>query len=216
MSFILNSNHSIPGNVQVHTILLLLKMSIDLQVGEALAETVEASLSSLLQSLGNSRTTDLISLIVNNIPDLPLQCRILSTLPIQPSSAAKFRQNLAKAFLNIPPTAPPSSLLTCLQSNFPFTEIKRDISNEHARAVQYSIQIFDIAMSKPESNQREVIEKIKRQLQDMHRRIVDNCAQFMVRTDAKQVIHQVCLRLEEVLRGTQSRNGIESLDKFLM
>jgi hypothetical protein len=190
-------------------------MSLDNQVGEELAETVEASLSYLLQSLDESQITDLISLIVDNVPDLSLQCRILQNLPIQPVSAAIFRQSLAKAFLKVPATAPLSALLNCLQSNYPFTKISREILNEHTRAIKYSIQIFDIAISKPPSDQREVTDKIMRELKDMHRRILDGKGAFMVRTETKEVMHRVSLRLGEILQRTQ-RSGMESLDKFLM
>ena len=187
-------------------------MSIDVQVGEELVETVEASLSSLLDSLNDAQMTNLISLLVNKIPDLSLQCRIIHHLPIQPSSAAIFRQSLAKAFLSIPADAPPSSLLSCLQSTYPFSEIKRDISNEHVRAIEYAIQIYDVAISKLPREQNELTGKIILALKDMHRRILDDRAAFMVRTETKGVLQRFRLRLESTL--VKPRSQTESLDKY--
>ena len=189
-----------------------MKMSLDSHVGEELAETVEASLSDLIDSLEQSQIADLISLLVKNIPELFLQCRILDRLPIQPLSAAVFRQSLAKAFLNIPATAPPSYLSTCLRSTFPFTEVKRDLSNEHARAIGYAIQIYDVAISKLAADQKDITEKIVRELDDMHRRIVDQRAAFILRTETKAIIQRLRLRLESTLGKQRSRG--ESLDKY--
>lgn len=175
-------------------------------------ETVEASLSSLLDSLDDAQMTYLISLLVNHVPDLSLQCRILNRLPIQPSSAAIFRQSLAKTFLSIPADAPPSSLLSCLRSTYPFSEVKRDISNEHARAIEYAIQIYDIAISKLPREQNELTGEIILELKDIHRRILDGGASFMVRTETKGVIQRFRLRLESTLVNPRSQK--ESLDKY--
>ena len=187
-------------------------MSIDVQVGEELIETVEASLSSLLDSLDGTEMTNLISILVKNIPDLSLQCLILHRLPIQPASAAIFRQSLAKSFLNIPSDAPPSCLLSCLRSTYPFSEIKRDISNEHARAIKYAIQIYDVAISRLPREQNELTGEIILALKDMHRRILDDRAAFMVRTETKGVIQRFRLRLESTL--VKPRSQTESLDKY--
>jgi hypothetical protein len=208
------SNHSLPMNVYFHTILLLLKMGIDVNVGNELCDTVEASLSGLLLLLDHSGKADLIALLVKNIPELSIRSRLLHCLPIQPLPAAIFRQSLAKAFLDVDPTATLSSLLSCLKSNSPFTKIKRDLSNEDSRAIKHAIEILDIAISKPPREQRDITEKIKLLLQDMHRRIIDGGAAFMVRTETKEVIHRVILRLDEIVHGAQ-RNRMESLDKFM-
>ena len=188
-------------------------MTIDVQVGDDLIETVEASLSLLLDSLDDIQMTDLISLLVQNVFDLSLQCRILGRLPIQPSSAAVFRQSLAKEFLSIPADAPPSSLLTCLRSTYPFSEIKRDISNDHVRAIKYAIQIYDIAVSKLPREQNELTEKITLELQNMHRRILDNGV-FIVRAETKEVIQRFRLRLESTISKPRSQE--ESLDKYCL
>jgi hypothetical protein len=183
----------------------------DTQVGAELKETVEASLSSLLSSFNEIQMNDLISLLVQNTPELSLKCQILDRLPIKPLPAAILRQSLAKAFLHIPAAAPSSSLLTCLQSTFPFTEVKRDISNEHARAIKYALQIFDVAVSKLPSNQDNVTREIIVTLKNMDRSIIDNRSAFMTRTATKEMIQRLWMRLEHGF----TRKNQQSLDKLI-
>jgi len=171
----------------------------DSQYGKDLIETVEASLNPLLQSLDTDEITALSSLLVDRTHEPVLQHRLLEHLPIHPSSLAVFRQSLAKQFLNIPPNASSSALLTYLQSNYPFTEIKRDISNEHTRNIIYAMLIFDIAISQPPMDQAETTREIIRELQNMHRRIIDGRAAFLVRTEAKEIIQRTWMRLEYAL-----------------
>jgi hypothetical protein len=193
--------------------MLLLKMSLDCRYGEDIAETTEASMSSLLQQLSSREKREIISILVTAIPDLHLKLLVLNRLPISPPSNASFRQNLAKSFLDIPPNADSSAFLTCLKATFPFNEVKRDLSNTHARQIRYAIMIYDIAISNPDPKDVEMTQKIIQFLQSMHSRILDGRAAFLERTETKEVILRCYLRLDRCIHGGKNRR--ESLDKYI-
>jgi hypothetical protein len=193
--------------------MILLKMSLDNEYGDHVAETVEANLNELLHSL-SEYTTDLSNLLVASVKEPPLQHQLLHRLPIMPAFIAEFRQSLAKQFLGIDPNAPLTALCDYLCYSYPFTEIKRDMANQHARAIKYAILIFDIAISRPPKKDKDVAKHIVRELRNMHNRIVDGKAAFLVRTEAKEVIHRVYMRVEDILLGSR-RLRVESMDNLI-
>lgn len=198
----------------MHACLLLMKMTLDVCFGDDLLETVEASLSFLLFSFGKAELSQLISTLIQRIPDLSLQSHLLSRLPVHPPSVAEFRQSLANGFLGIPKDAAPMSSLTHLQTKYPFTAIKHDIPNQDTRQVKYAIQMFDIAIGHPPPEEKEVTAQIIHELQSMHRRIHDGRAAFLVRTEVKEIIQRLWMRLDHGLYGTR-RERMESLDRYL-
>lgn len=195
-----NSSYSI--EVQLHTAIIFLKMSLDNEYGDYVTETVEANLNNLLHSL-SSHTTDLSNLLLEAFKQLPLQHQLLLRLPIMPAFIAQFRQSLAKQFLGLDPKAPLTALIDYLCDSYPFTEIKRDMPDRHARAVKYAILIFDIAISRPPKEEKDIAKHIVIQLKSMHNRIIDGKAAFMVRTEAKEVLQRVYMRIEDVLLGSK-------------
>jgi hypothetical protein len=174
--------------------MILLKMSLDNEYGDHVAETVEANINELLHSLAE-HTTDLSNLLLASVKEPPLQHQLLQRLPIMPAFIAEFRQSLAKQFLGIKPNAPLTALCDYLCYSYPFTEIKRDMANQHSRAIKYAILIFDIAISRPPKKDKDIAKHIVRELRSMHNRIVDGKAAFLVRTEAKEVIHRVYMRI---------------------
>lgn len=189
-------------------------MGLDAKVREDLIETVEASLSSLFQFLDSSQTKNLIHIITTVVPEFQIQEKILSILPIYPPTAAAIRQSLARQFLGIPSTASPSDLLSYLQDSYPFTEIKRDISNEHTRAIKYAILIFDIAISHPSLADKETTRKIIQRLRSMHQRLRDERAAFLMRTETKEVIQRLWMRLDQNIHSTR-RETTARLDEII-
>jgi hypothetical protein len=185
---------SLPVETIQHAILLLMKMSMDSTVGDDLHETVEASLSTLLQSLPDSAHTTLLHTIPPLIPEKHLQVHLLQRLPIHPLRTAQFRQNLAKTFLQIP-LVPPRALLVALRTQAPFTHIARDITNEHVRQVRHAAQIFEIAFGWY-GRDRGLMEDVVRELKGMNMRILDDGASSIVRTETKDVIQRVWMALE--------------------
>ena len=188
-------------------------MSLDSHYGEELVETTEASLAILLPSLSTTEKQKLMTHLVDSVPDLHLQTLLLNRLPIYPPDNATFRQKLAKAFLGLPPSADSSALLECLNSSFPFNEVKRDLSNQHARKILYAINIFDVAISQPPQEDAAVTRKIIQALQSMHSRIIDGRAAFLERTETKEVILRCYMRLDQSLHSNINRRV--SLDKFV-
>lgn len=189
-----NPTHlSLPVETIQHAILLLMKMAMDSTVGDDLHETVEASLSTLLQSLPDSAHTTLLHAIPPLIPKKHLQVHLLNRLPIHPLRAAQFRQNLAKTLLAIP-LSPPRALLTALRHQDPFTYIARDITNEHVRQVRHAVQIFEIAFGW--YRDRGLMEDVVRELKGMNVRILDDGASSIARTETKDVIQRVWMALE--------------------
>jgi len=186
-------------------------MAMDSKYGADITETVEASLANLLQPQLPSVHHDLIEILANSIDNLFLQPQVLDRLPIYPPSLAVFRQNVAKRFFNIVPEAPLSVFLECLQHTFPFNEVKRDLSNDHARKIKYAILVFDIAISHPGPDDAPVTQRIVRELQNMHTRIVDGRAAFLERTETKEVILRCWMRLDKGMHSRQT----ESLNKYL-
>jgi hypothetical protein len=172
-----------------------MKMAMDVEYGPDLGETVEASLVPLLQSLEPQDITVLLHSI-QSIKDSSLQVQLLDLLPIYPASVAKFRQSLAKQFLHISPTAPVDDLLTYLQTQYPFKELPRDITNTQTRHIKSAMLIFDVAISLPPREEADIVRKIIKELQYLHRSIVDNRAAFIVRTEAKEIIQRVWMRLD--------------------
>jgi hypothetical protein len=187
-------------------------MTLDVKYGDSLGETVEASLSSLLHVLNEDNLNPvIITTLVNTIPEPSMQFNLLSRLPIYGVAAAIFHQSLARKFLNLSPSADLPALLTCLRTRFPFTAITRDISNEHTRLLKYAILIFDVAIGHPPKEQGDMTKVIIRELQIIHQRIIDARAAFVVRTETKQIIHRVLMRLQYTLDG---KKAMESLDRF--
>jgi len=170
-------------------------MAMDAEYGPDLAETVEASLVPLLQSLEPQDLTTLLNSL-QIIKDPSLQIHLLNLLPIYPASVAKFRQSLAKQFLGVSPTAPVDDLLTFLRTKYPFKELPRDISNTQIQHIKAAILVFDIAISFPPREEADVVRKVIKELQYMHRSIIDGRAAFIVRTEAKEIIQRLWLRLD--------------------
>lgn len=194
--------------------MLLFKMSIDCEYGDDIAETTDASISNLLQQLCSAEQEEIINSLVKSIPDLHLQLHLLNRLPIYPPSNARFRQNLAASFLRIPPNnSHPADFLDCLKDTFPFNEVKRDLSNTHARQIRYAMMIYDIAIAKPDPKDSALTQKIIQALQTMHSRIIDGRAAFLERTETKEVILRTYLRLDRCIHGGGGRR--ESLDKYI-
>jgi hypothetical protein len=206
---LVSSNCSSATDVQLHAALILLKMSMDVEYGDDLAETVEANLNTLLHCL--SDISELSTLLVEAVKEAPLQHKLLHRLPIYPAFVAQFRQSLAKQFLSLDPDAPLSALADYLYTSYPFTEIRRDMANHHTRAVKYAVLIFDIAISKPPREDQDITRNIVGELKHMHRRIIDGRAAFLVRTEAKEIIQRVCMRVEDAWLG-KKRARMESMD----
>jgi hypothetical protein len=205
-------NNSSSSAVRQHAIMILIKMALDIQYGQAIGETVEASLATLLQTLNINELENLTITLVSKIPQHAIQYLLLTRLPIYSAPLALFRQNVAKAFLDISPTAPPSAFLDTLRSRSPFTSITRDIANEDTRKLKYAMLIFDVAISHPPPEHTEMTKQIIRQLQNMHQRIIDGRAAFIVRTEAKEVIQRIWMRLRYTMKiGVKVA---ESLDKW--
>jgi hypothetical protein len=208
-----SSNRSSSTDIQLHAALILLKMSLDAEYGDDLAQTMEANLNTLLDCL-SSNISDLSTLLVEAVKEAPLQHQLLHRLPIYPAFVAKFRQSLAKQFLSLDPDAPLSALSEYLYNSYPFTEIRRDMANHHARAVKYAVLIFDIAISKPPRENQDITGDIICELKHMHRRIIDGRAAFLVRTEAKEIIQRVYMRVEDAWLG-KKRARMESMDMEL-
>jgi len=199
----------IPAVVIQHAILLLLKMGMDMSVGEDLHETIEASLSTLLQSLDDTAHTSLISLLTQILPEKHIQVTLLSRLPIQPIRVAQFRQNLAKSFLAIP-LSPPSALIECLRSQPPFTLVNRDISNEDVRQLRYATQIYEVAFGWFPAEQNGLTKEVIREFKGMNKRILDERASSIARTETKDVIQRVWMTMEHTLTTThETTHAIE-------
>jgi len=200
---------STPTAVIQHAILLLLKMAMDMSVGEDLHETVEASLSTLLQSLDDAAHTSLISLLTQILREKHLQVTMLSRLPIQPIRVAQFRQNLAKSFLAIP-LSPPSALVECLRTQSPFTLVNRDISNEDVRQLRYAMQIYEVAFGWYPAEQNGLTKDVIREFKGMNKMILDERASSITRTETKDVIQRVWMTMEHSLTTThETTHAIE-------
>jgi len=208
-----SADNSLPSTLIPHVFTTLLKMSLDCEYGNDIAETTEASMSNLLGLLSTPEQEDIISTLVKSATDLHLQLLLLNRLPIYPPSNAHFRQKLAQSFLQIPRDAPLSAFLDCLSSAFPFNEVKRDLSNTHARQILYAMLIFDIAISNPPVEEIKTAEKIIQYLQSMHSRILDGRAAFLERTETKEIILRCYLRLDRYIHSGGNRR--ESLDKYI-
>jgi hypothetical protein len=191
---------------------LLMKIAMDTTVGDALHETVEASLSALLQSLNDESHDSLITNLSNKISEKHLQLHLLSRLPIQPIRIAIFRQNLAKSFLSIP-ASPPSALLTCLRTQAPFTLVSRDISNEDVRQLRYAIQIFEIAFGWFPAEQNLVTLDVIKELRTINKGILDHGASSIARTETKDVIQRVWITMEHGLPLTHQTT--QRIERFL-
>jgi len=200
---------STPTVVIQHAILLLLKMAMDMSVGEDVHETVEASLSTLLQFLDDTAHTSLISLLTQILPDKHLQVTMLSRLPIQPIRVAQFRQNLAKSFLATP-VSPPSELVECLRTQTPFTLVNRDISNEDVRQLRYATQIYEVAFGWYPAEQDGLTKEVIREFKRMNKMILDERASSIARTETKDVIQRVWMTMDHSLTTThETTHAIE-------
>jgi hypothetical protein len=198
--------------VRRHAVMILVKMCLDVEYGEAVAETVDAALGALLQPLPPQEIQHLTDLIVSKIREPAMQFLLLCRLPSYSPLLGTFRHNLAKLFLDISPTAELGAFLECLKSRSPFAEIQRDMANEHTRQLKYCMLIFDVAVTHPHLEHKEITRAIVKQLQNMHTRIIDGRAAFLVRTEAKEVIQRVWMRLEYSMHGGRKR--MESLDQY--
>ncbi len=185
-----------------------MKMSMDYEYGPDLTETVEASLVALLQSAEPGEVTALLNLLVRSIKDPFLQIHLLDRLPIYPASVAKSRQSLAKQFLNLSPAAPLEDVLKYLQTQYPFKELPRDISNKQTQHIKTAMLIIDIAVSLPPPEYADITRKIIKELQYMDRSIIDSRAAFIMRTEAKEIIQRVWMRLNySVNKGRRFREN---------
>ena len=210
---LIQSECSLPFDVRLHCIVILMKMSLDAQFGDELLETTAASLSNHLAYLSPSEQQILMGLLTDVITDSALQYDLLDRLPIHPPVVASFRQSLAKEFLGIPSTGNLEVFLSYLRTSHPFTKIQRDMTNENTIQIKNAILIFDIAIASPNREHRPVVEDIIRELTNMHRRIVDRRAAFLARTETKMVIQRTWLRLDHALNGSK-RNHMENLDDY--
>jgi len=180
----------------------------DYEYGPDLTETVEASLVALLQSAEPGKVTALLNLLVRSIKDPFLQIHLLDRLPIYPASVAKSRQSLAKQFLNLSPAAPLEDVLKYLQTQYPFKELPRDISNKQTQHIKTAMLIIDIAVSLPPPEYADITRKIIKELQYMDRSIIDSRAAFIMRTEAKEIIQRVWMRLNySVNKGRRFREN---------
>jgi hypothetical protein len=171
-----------------------MKMAMDSAVGDDLHEAVEASLSTLLQSIPSSAHTTLLNSIIPLIPENHLQLLLLGRLPIHPTCAAHFRQNLAKTFLQIP-LSPPHALLTALRHQAPFTHIARDVSNENIRLVGHAVKIFEVAFGW--CRDRKLMEDVVLELKRMNAKISYRRAWSIERTETSSVIQSTWMIIEQ-------------------
>jgi hypothetical protein len=206
------SYRSVQSVVRLHAAMILCKMALDSEYGEALGETVEAQLATLIPTFDSEDVQYLITILVETISESATQFHLLTRLPFYHPILANFRETLAKGFLDIPPSSTTDAFLHCLRTQSPFTEVKRDMANEHARNLKYAMLILDVAISHPPPDQRETTKEIIKEMQSMHRRIIDGRAAFLVRTEAKEVISRVWMRLDYSLHNGKKRN--EHLYKF--
>lgn len=70
------------------------------------------------------------------------------------------------------------------------------MSHADALRIKTALEIFDVAISQPPGAEREATKDVVRELQSMHRRIIDGRAAFISRTETKEVLARLWMRLE--------------------
>ena len=75
------------------------------------------------------------------------------------------------------------------------------MSNQDTLRIKTALEIFDIAISQPPAKEREDTKEVVRELQSMHRRIIDGRAAFILRTETKEVLARLWMRLEGARGG---------------
>lgn len=70
------------------------------------------------------------------------------------------------------------------------------MSNADSLRIKTALEIFDVAISQPPIAEREGIKEVVRELQSMHHRIIDGRGAFILRTETKEVLTRLWMRLE--------------------
>jgi hypothetical protein len=76
--------------------------------------------------------------------------------------------------------------------------------------IKIALEIFDVAVSQPRGEEKDATREVVRELQSMHRRIIDGRAAFLLRTETKEVLARLWMRLEG---GMGNKGRMQSLEQ---
>jgi hypothetical protein len=76
--------------------------------------------------------------------------------------------------------------------------------------IKTALEIFDVAISQPRGPEKDATREVVRELQSMHRRIIDGRASFITRTETKEVLARLWMRLEG---GMGNKGRMQSLEQ---